>query len=195
MFDCHSIPRCKPALKIRLSRPDSLPERRKKARPHPHGDPLRFNRLPMGIPASGDRVAEDIIRVLAHAKIGHDKRASVHCAADKAIGEPRQSRDRRHIGCCSQSRVIRGIKSEFNVSVIGDHRVESLEISPVGANNHAPEQRVQRSGSDKHRSIDESACLERLPRLGFDQAFCHPRPAHVERAEDKTRDQPTSGAR
>ena len=72
LFGGHSIPRCKPALKVWLSRPDSLPESGQKVCPHPCCDPLRLDLLPMRIAAPGHRVAEDIIRVLTHAKIGND---------------------------------------------------------------------------------------------------------------------------
>ena len=157
-----------------LGLPDSLPDSGKVAGAQSRGEALGVDGMPVRVAALRDGVAEDVVRVLAHAQVRQDQGVAIHLGADEAAGEPLQTLRRGNVVGLGEGEIIGRMELEFYLAVICHNRIKTFEMSAFGPRDDAPEQGVQRCWCDKKRSILESASGERLPRVGGDHRLGGP---------------------
>ena len=130
--------------------------------------------MPVWIAASGDGVAEDVVWMLTHAKVGEDQGLAIHLCADKTAGKPLQALRGGNVAGLPEGGIVGRMKGEFDRAVVGDDGIEAFKVPVFGPRNDSPEQSVERAGRDKERRVLESARGEGLACVGRHDGFGGP---------------------
>ena len=112
-----------------------------------------WNLFPMRIASGSYRVTEHVSWLLSHAQVADDKPVIIDTGTDEILRKPAQAVYRPDVACVSHCIGCRWVRGKLHRAFIDHQRIEAFEITVVGYNDRAPQQRIEWRRRQEYRRI------------------------------------------